>query len=119
MLAVPDRQPTTLADRLAIPNERILEPRDDQTRLWPGMSLGYVVVGESGIKWVLHRSETRSLAGIIAAAVVANPLQIPGALRIRNWIPRGRLLSDPEHRRRNVIFPGISPCPGFGAGNNR
>src|SRR5262249_2085215 len=77
------------------------------------MALGHVVVRQSGIKWVPHWdepgwSEACPLHGVIVAAVVAYPVQIPGTLGVRNRIPFGCLLSDPEPGRSDVVLPRIS-----------
>jgi len=109
--AVPDRQPMAFTDRLTVAHKRILEPRNHLRRFWLSTVTANVIVGKSNIKGILIGNESgrykiSPVSWGIIAAVVSATTKVPGTLGVRNRITSSRLLTDPENRCNNVLFPG-------------
>src|SRR5262249_50701003 len=91
------------------------EPWDHEWRFRFELAMRHVVVRQRTIEGILSRNESdRNVAAsrgsfrIIEAAVIRLPIQIPGTAKVRDWIIASGLFADPEDRRHNVCFPGIT-----------
>ena len=110
--AAAHHNPAAFADRLARFDKGLTEPGNDPRGFGLGPSLGHVIVGKGNIERVLPRDEggrqitaAGARVGIVVAAEVARPLDIPRAFAIRNRIVLRRLLADPEDGGDNIVFP--------------
>jgi len=98
-----DRHPAPFANRLAVPDKALFEPRDHQSSLRPRVAIIHVIIRQRHVKRVASGdkagwNEIRSIYRIILAPVVGNPIQVPGTNDIRNRIGFAGLLPDPKHR---------------------
>jgi hypothetical protein len=57
LLAVPNLYPTAFANRLSIPDKRIVEPGNDLRSFWLGMMIIDVIVRKGDVEGILSRSK--------------------------------------------------------------
>ena len=126
-VSVLDCDPPALEHGLARALESLLEPGNDLAGLRFGRAAGDIIVRQRDVERVLPRGEfgrdvvpAGGWIGIVVAAVVAGPIDIPGAFVIRNRVIDRRTFSDPEDRGHDLPFPGIpveSGAEGGGSDN--
>src|SRR5438105_1850755 len=104
-IALANRNPTMLANRLPRPGVGLLKPRDDEWRLWLELAVRDVVIRQRTVEWILmgNKSDRNIIApgrriGIIESTVRRRPIRVPRALVIGHRIVASGLLSDPKHR---------------------
>ena len=111
-IALANRNPAMLANRLPRPRVGLLKPRDDERRLWLELAVRDVVVRQRAVEWILMGNESdRDIIapgrriGVIESTVCSGPIRVPRALIVGHRVIASRLFSNPKHRGHDVAFP--------------
>lgn len=114
-IIVPDRNPTTLENRLTIAHEGLFEPGNHVLSLWFSVPALYIVVRQSEVKRVLSREKAHrhkllphTEIGIIVPAIIDRPIRVPRTGVVWNRIFSGWTFSNPENGGHDAESPRIA-----------
>lgn len=114
-VAVADGDPPAFADGFAFAFEGMAEPGNNAAGFGFGGAHSDVVVGESDVKGILAGDELDgdvvsavSGVGVVVAAVVFDPIGIPGAFMVGCGVVGRGLFANPEDGGDDVAAPGVA-----------